>query len=683
MHPEGPLLTPGQNRKPPRGTEATPVPVSKNVQRHRLALVDAAAEDAMGARCPCCRHVTTIPKLQDTWRSTRAVVFCSLPQMGIALWLLLRHLNLGSAESSGSVALVMHIGTLVAHCLLMGAVIARWVEYMRRSSAQASQVEAITTTFDHSDDRTLRIRWPGLEEYFCDVWLLVMRDLEKEDNVRVEVLPGSSDAASWGQRTTVSSALALSNVRPGHFWISLMPYHRNSGLGMPVAMGHCSVPDEQEIVAETAAHYKTAESGAVGTESWHSLATVSLPPGFMGKWRGQLPDMVDSCTDPKPWELVDAGTDPLEVVKPTADAEVQNGIVGMDAGCQFPAAPKEVCDSSTTPELDSASESLQSKMGTDLGSFDLPVTLRAKDQPDGLADPEMIPEIARGLWLSWDPHGLVEAAPRLVAHARHLGTSGIGDTSARVAADMSFGQASFQHLQPGKYELVLSCELGACSAEVVRCPQPRCAETFWSSCLEEHMKHCSYLAHPCPRAPDGCEWKGCPDELEDHLLVCCARQIRCRACNFGCPWFGAAQDEQNHYASCEVQATIETADLVERILAEPCPDMTSPELVNGIAHLKSFSPYVQLARFSQWREWTYRGHCYVCQKAVDRKTKGLQCQDGDHHICWSCMSKQIDWAKMQEEERELESINRASVGSRPSSQQRFSRGVYSRGSSSR
>lgn len=38
--------------------------------------------------------------------------------------------------------------------------------------------------------------------------------------------------------------------------------------------------------------------------------------------------------------------------------------------------------------------------------------------------------------------------------------------------------------QAGRYELLLSCELGHCQAEVLRCPHPRCQQRFWANDLQ-------------------------------------------------------------------------------------------------------------------------------------------------------------------------------------------------------
>eukprot|EP00930_Biecheleria_cincta_P098654 TRINITY_DN9030_c0_g2_i1.p1 TRINITY_DN9030_c0_g2~~TRINITY_DN9030_c0_g2_i1.p1 ORF type:complete len:1473 (+),score=241.75 TRINITY_DN9030_c0_g2_i1:81-4499(+) len=649
-------------KKPPARVLSMRAP-EKHIRDLRAALEDASLEDAKGTKCPVCRHVTAIPDRLDALRSVRFILYFSLPHLGISSWLLARQLQLGSASPSDTAATVVHVCTIVFHAIVLAALSNRWMQYMQRRWADSSRVTELSSELE-PDERVVRLRWPGLENYVCDFWFVSLKSLDEKESLIVEMVQGSSPN-SWGQRM---SCLDLKHTIPGHYWVAVQPWMRNGGLGMPVAMGHCKIPTEKESAAAlvvAAAHTRRVSTSEQARTS--VLEGLPLPPGFVDKWKGELPDLCDATTDAKPWEVVDRGTDPKDVIQPTADAEVQNVAASVDASCQFPTVPKEYSDSSTTPEIESASAFLMGSNGSEIGSFDLPVTLHTLGQPS--KEVCALPEKAKGLWLKWASHGLMEAAPRLVAHARRTGLAGsapgqggtaAGEPGARVVGDMTNShQASFRHLEAGKYELVLSCELGACAGEVVRCPHDRCAEHFWTQDLDGHVGICQYRRLPCPlsdtsRVGAGCDWKGCVDEQEEHLIVCPCREIPCRNLHRGCIWRGQWQEEPAHYEKdCEVQFLINTASKVESILAERCPDYKNPEIREGVELLTSYSQYVQNG---PWATWRSPGACYICGKYVDMKDKGLQREAGEV-ICWSDMCLQLDWNRMRAEEAEIEAIN--------------------------
>lgn len=623
----------------------------KQVRDLRNALENASLEDAKGTQCPVCSHVTPIPEREDALRSVRFMVYFSLPHLGIAAWLLSRQLQLGSALPSDIAAIVVHACTLVFHVIVMAVLLNRWVKHTQRRWAKCSKPKELSAE-PEPDERVVRLRWPGLEEYVCDFWFVKLTSLDKKDTMFIEMLQGNNPH-TWGQRI---SCVEMKHAIPGHYWATVQPWLRNGGLGMPIAMGHCSIPTEKEAAASlVVAAVKDSSPAGIG-----ALESLPLPPGFLDRWSGDLPSVCDAITDAKPWEVMDVGTDPKDSIPTSAHAEVQNVVASVDASCQFPAVPKEYSDSSTTPEVETASTHLMAKMGSEIGSFDLPVTLHTLSQPS--KEVSVVPESAKGLWVRWASHGLMEAAPRLVAHARRTGSAGqagqnggAGEPGARVAGDMTNShQASFCHLEAGKYELVLSCELGACAGEVVRCPHDRCAEHFWAQNLAEHVESCQYQPSPCPL---GCDWQGCSDEHEDHFLACPCRETACRNWERGCRWRGQFREEPAHFeADCEIQYLINTAATVESILAEPCPDYQNPEIRRGVELLSSYSQYVHNG---PWTTWRSPGACFICGKYVDVKDKGLQRElgIGDERICWSDMCLHMDWERMQVEEAELEAIH--------------------------
>ncbi|CAE7760617.1 faah-1, partial [Symbiodinium microadriaticum] len=554
-------------------------------------------DELCGARCPLCSCTTPLPRMADLWRSTRFGLYCNVPQLAIALMLLLRQLQ--SSDTWG-LATSLHVCALSAHGLGLLWILLRWIQLGCRRRAKHMKVAELTSD---SIEKTLQLQWRGIEDVVCDAWFVVFYSFDKKDVLRVEMLPGRPSQGQWAEKT----CLQLHDAPAGHFWVSVLCWHRGS-LTMPLAMGHCDIP------------------------------VVEAEPGPSRK----RADVAEIATDAKPWEVVDAGTDPKDVIRPVAHAEVQNVPASVDAASQFPAVPVELCDASTTPEIASASERRVAKVGTSLGSFDLPVQLQCQE----IASSEAGSKGAKGLWLTWLPHGLVEAAPRLVVHARRItataGEDEPGEPGARVPAAMSLNQASFEHLEEGRYELVLGCELGACSAEVRRCPHDRCGRHVWAGNLEEHIRHCPWQPRQCPRAPV-CSWQGCEDELQEHLHDCPGREIPCRHCGLGCWWVGPGKDEERHLEEdCEVQRLLNIVRPLNGLLSEACPDFRNPEVVRlqakAVAYRRSVS-----APGGPWREWKTPGRCFSCRKPVDRREQGLQSDSGEHRLCWSCLPKHVDW----------------------------------------
>eukprot|EP00931_Biecheleriopsis_adriatica_P009073 TRINITY_DN110184_c0_g1_i1.p1 TRINITY_DN110184_c0_g1~~TRINITY_DN110184_c0_g1_i1.p1 ORF type:complete len:1429 (+),score=247.14 TRINITY_DN110184_c0_g1_i1:40-4287(+) len=628
---------------------------NQDVNELRMALADAVSEDLAGAKCPVCNHVTPIPDLQDLWRSTRFGLYCIAPQLGISVLLLARQVEANISDTADTLRIIVHGCAALAHFILLLWVAARWTQYWLRRSARKATVSSIKAEVE-PDGQLVRLSWRGFESSLCDAWVVSLRSFDKkeEDNLRVWMLEGTMGSAmKWAH----GKSLKLDQPPAGHHWVTVQPWLRNGGLSMPVAVGHLNIPTDKDRAAEaTVTAARNAKAALTPVGSW------PLPPGWMDKFRGELPEFADAATDAKPWEVVDASTDPKDPVKPVCDAGVQNVAVGMDAQVQFPAVRVETRDAETNPEVVKVSEQLTAKIGTELNCFDLPVAIHAVEQPD--AEVAADPEIAKGLWLSWAPHGLMEAAPRLIAHARRMGIDGQpladepSEHGARVVADMSLNQAFFQRLEAGRYELLLSCELGACTAEVVKCPHDRCTHHCWAQHLEEHRMQCIWHPQLCPNAGVGCEWQGCFDEIEDHLLECEHRLVPCRNSAYGCAERMKWCDEPEHVQNCEVQRVIDVAEQVELILSEPCPDYRNPDVVQGVAVLTSYSMYVRVGPGdSQWVPWTAPGHCVNCDKPVDRKDKGLQSQDREHWICWSCMSRQIKWDELRENEAEVAGIN--------------------------
>lgn len=554
-------------------------------------------DELCGARCPVCSCTTPLPRMADLWRSTRFGLYCNVPQLAIALMLLLRQLQ--SSDTWG-VATSLHVCALSAHGLGLLWILLRWVQLGCRRRAKHTKVAELTSD---SIEKTLQLQWRGIEDVICDAWFVVFYSFDKKNVLRVEMLPGRPSQGQWAEK----NCLQLHDAPAGHFWVSVLCWHRGS-LTMPLAMGHCDIP---AVEAEPGPSRKRADVAEIGT-------------------------------DAKPWEVVDAGTDPKDVIRPVAHAEVQNVPASVDAASQFPAVPVELCDASTTPELASASERRVAKVGTSLGSFDLPVQLQCQE----IASSEAGSKGATGLWLTWLPHGLVEAAPRLVVHARRITATAGGDEpgepGARVPAAMSLNQASFEHLEEGRFELLLSCELGACSAEVRRCPHDRCGRHVWADNLEDHIRHCPWRPRECPRAPV-CSWRGCEDELQEHLHDCPGREIPCRHCGLGCWWAGPGKDEERHLEEdCEPQRLLRIVRPLNELLSEACPDFRNPEVLRlqakAVAYRRSVS-----APGAPWREWKTPGRCFSCRKPVDRREQGLQSDSGEHRLCWSCLPKHVDW----------------------------------------
>ncbi|CAE7224988.1 SPCC550.07 [Symbiodinium natans] len=455
----------------------------------------------------------------------------------------------------------------------------------------------------------LQLKWRGVEDVVCDAWFVVFHSFDKKDVVRVEMLPGRPSRGQWADK----SCLQLQDIPPGHFWVSVLCWHRGA-LTMPLAMGHCEISE------------------------------ISASPAIEGEEKGSMtwcpvPDVVAVPKEAKPWQGVDAGTDPKDVIRPVAHAEVQNVPASVDAASQFPAVPVEMCDASTSPEIASASEKRTAKVGTGLGSFDLPVQLLCQESASSQVGSQA--EGAKGLWLSWLPHGLAEAAPRLVVHARHMaGGDAPGEPGARVPAAMSLNQASFEHLEAGRYEFLLSCELGACYAEVKRCPHDRCAQHVWSHNLEEHVRHCPWQPRACPRAPV-CDWHGCEDELQDHLQECPGQQIPCQHSELGCWWVGTAKDLAAHLdQDCEAQRLLDIVGPLNELLSEACPDYRNPEVLRLQAKAAAYRRSV-CAPGGPWREWKTPGRCFSCRKPVERREQGLQ--GGERWLCWSCLPRHVDW----------------------------------------
>jgi len=561
-----------------------------------------------GTRCPVCSCVAPLLRIGDLWRSTRFGLYCNVPQLAIALLLLLRQLQ--STQTSGVARAALHACALAAHSMALLWILVRWAQFYWWRRAKHSKVTELSS--DLNSEGVLQLKWRGLEAVVCDAWFVVFHSFDKRNVLRVEMLPGRPSEGQWAEK----SCLQLPNAPAGHFWVSVLCWHRGA-LTMPVAMGHCSIPE--------------ASGKAVGSVGG-----------------GTRTDFADAATDAKPWEVVDAGTDPKEVVRPVAHAEVQNVPASVDASSQFPAVPVEMCDAATTPEISSASERRNAKVGTSLGSFDLPVQLWCKDAPSGEV---AVDEGARGgLWLSWLPHGLVEAAPRLVVHARRTaGGDAPGDFGARVPAAMSLNQASFEYLEEGRYELLLSCELGACHAEVRRCPHDRCAQHLWSHDMEEHVKRCVWRPRCCPRAPV-CDWQGCEDELEDHLQDCQGQEIPCRHCELGCLWVGPAKDEEAHLEECDVERLLRVAGELEEYLGEVCPDYRNPEVVRLQAQAAAYRTSVcgPGGPGGQWKECKTAGRCFSCRKPVERREQGLQSEGADHWLCWLCLPRYVDWQHFKE-----------------------------------
>ncbi|CAK8985822.1 Putative amidase [Durusdinium trenchii] len=540
-------------------------------------------------QCPMCRQLSPIPRMGDLWRSTRFLLYCHLPQLVLASWLLGRRLAaLGSDLDYGRAAI--HGGAVAAHAILVFWIFGYWILYRCRRRAQQLKVADLSAELDVD---TVKLRWEGIQEVLCEAWFVVFHSFDRKNILRIEMLPSEPL-----NQLPSDPALELHGIPSGHFWISVLSWHRSGGLSMPLAMGHCEIP---------------------GNEEEEEL-------------KGPRKSCVDAQTEAYP-KVHDVGTDPLHVLRPTADAECQNVAISVDAVTQFPPCPVELVDAATAPAERTSSEHRRSASGSAVGCFDLPVPLRPEDQASSST-----PEGAKGLWLSWAPVGLQELAPRLVAQARLVGGEDL------VFAAMGVNRANFQ-LEAGRYELLLSCELGHCQAEVLRCPHPRCQQRFWANDLQAHLSRCAWQPRMCSRAADGCDWQGTSDELEEHELECLALELHCRHQHFGCRWVGPATAESQHLKVCEVHQLTTLIEELDALLNEACPDFRHPEMLKHLARLAEYRRFV---RPGTWKEWKSAGSCCNCMKVMDRKEKGLQCEAANSHLCWTCMPNHIDWKSLRE-----------------------------------
>lgn len=545
------------------------------------------------AKCPMCSQLSPIPRMTDLWRSSRFLLYCHLPQLVLAILLLIRRIDLGLVSELDVGRVALHGFTVLAHGISILWIVGHWLQYRFRRKSQKLKVSDLIADLDVVT-QSLRLTWSGMEEVLCEAWFVVFHSFDRKNILRIEMLPGRP-----AEPVEESNGLQLEGIPPGHFWVSVLSYHRSAGLSMPLAMGHCEIPaDEGERKR------RCADSG------------------------------VDAQTETI-WEVKDVGTDPLHIVRATADAEVQNVAASVDAVAQWPAIPVEKVDASTMPCQSTSSETRHCATGSAVGCFDLPVQLKLEDHAEPSA-----PEGARGLWLNWDPHGLQELAPRLVARARHVSGAGLVDGA------MGVSRASFQ-LEVGRYELLLSCELGLCQAEVQACPHQRCQQRFWSHHLEAHLSRCPWQPRPCPRASHGCEWMGCSDELASHELECVGMEVECKNQHLGCKWVGPAAHEAAHLQECAAEGLLEVVQPLEKLLNEACPDFRNPETLRLVQQCLQYRRYVRPC--GQWKEWKSSGRCCDCSKIIDRKEKGLQCETPSLRLCWSCMPSRMDWQRLKDE----------------------------------
>lgn len=573
----------------PGGRRFTGVVGPEPPERHGMGSKVPNFVELCAAKCPVCSQLSPIPRIGDLWRSSRFLLYCHVPQLVLALLLLLRRLDAGFTNDLDPVKVALHGSAALAHSVLILCILGQWLLYSCRRRSLKLKVADLTTELHASN---LQLKWPQMEEVLCEAWFVIFHSFDKQKLLRIEMLPGN---ATQGLETP---ALQLHGVPTGHFWVSVQSYHHSAGLSMPLAMGHCEITEDEEL------RLRHRDSG------------------------------VDKQTETK-WEVQDASTDPLVPVAQTTEAQVQNVAAAVDAVVQFPAVPVEMVDAATMPAESSSSEKRLCAIGSSVGSFDLPVTLELEDHPEPAA-----PEGARGLWLSWAPHGLQELAPRLVARARHVSGGGLVD------AAMGVSRASFQ-LEVGRYELLLSCELGICQAEVQACPHQRCRQRFWSHHLEAHLSRCKWQPRPCPRASLGCHWHGCSDELEMHERECVAMELQCKNRHLGCRWVGPGSMEESHLQECPAQRLLDVVEPLSRLLNEACPDYRNPEAVRLLERVVQYRRFVRPC--GQWKEWKSSGRCCDCSKTIDRKEKGLQCESPSLRLCWSCMPKHIDWQRLKDD----------------------------------
>ncbi|CAE8634798.1 unnamed protein product [Polarella glacialis] len=640
--------------------------------------------DNLAAKCPACNHYHAVPGLSSLWRNTRSVAYCSLPQLVIASWLLERELRKDDFSASPTLPAI-HATTVALHSCLLLLLLLRWAQYGWRVWARVAKPEELHTKV-LPEARLVHLRWDGLQSQSrpCDAWLVSWHSVDDPSNLRVEVLRSrSTSAPSWCSSAHVPqlSCLELQEVCPGHYFVQVQPWRRRGGLSMPVAEGHCVVPTT-EVTEDT--DEAPLAKGLPTTKAEQAPLAKGLP-GCIGE---EGPRTCDASTDPRPLEVADAATDSPPV--PTAADAAVNAIADVvDAATQRG-------EDGVRPLSFPASGQLRASTGTNIGSQCLHVDLRPCSSTS-----------VKGLCLDWAPHGLMEMAPRLEVHARRMHGGGrsrsrgaleapaapagaaapagssagsspgsaappppppppppmfapysAGDAAVRVTADLGFHRAFFPRLELGTYELVLSTELGTLTAEVIKCPHVRCGQHMWTESLADHVQQCPYRGVLCSNAAPGCRWTGCFIDLEEHLSSDCKRRPRpCRYCEQGCVWIGQAEAEPAHAEKCPRQVCEDRDKLfawiakrVEEKLNLPSPDYHDEELLAGTELLKSLRTFVPAKCNSPWEEWREFGNCQECNKAVDRKEKGLHCQKGGHWICWGCVCRLIDWDKSSNDE---------------------------------
>ncbi|CAJ1364546.1 unnamed protein product, partial [Effrenium voratum] len=149
------------------------------------------------AKCPVCTQLAPIQRLGDLWRSTRFVLYCHLPQLGLAALLLSRQLSAGaepSAPGAAAAAVLQGLAALV-HGLAAGWVLVTWLQYRCRRRAQKLRVAELTS---EPAEEGLQLRWPGMEEVLCDAWFVIFHSFDKQNVLRIEML--RRPAGQWAER---------------------------------------------------------------------------------------------------------------------------------------------------------------------------------------------------------------------------------------------------------------------------------------------------------------------------------------------------------------------------------------------------------------------------------------------------------------------------------------------------